>query len=561
MTQSPATPAVPPTGIWEFFFERPSLPFSQDHVIFRSATTDSQYTYRQVQHRAGQFGRALQAQWGWCKGDILMVMAPNDIDTPPVIWGCHSRGGIVAPVNPELSARELRHQLEGSRVRGLIVHPQCAATAVEAAHLAKFPIDRILLLRFDTSLRTYQSIPTVEQFVAEVERASNVELQRVKIEQDKDIAFLIYSSGTTGRPKGVMVSHRNVLAAVMFQAAVDGPHVNWRRDRTLAVLPTYHIFGLICLVHLPIYLGTTTFYMDKFDLATFCNLIQEHRISHAYVAPPIVLHLAKNNLVSDYDLRSIRMITSGGAPLAANLITELHQQRQIPVRQAYGLSETTSISHVQPWDKWMDGMGSNGPPISGVEAKFITPDGHAVTRGHEGELCVRGPTVFKGYRDEPDLTAACMTPDGWFKTGDLGYEDERGNMFITDRLKDLIKFKGYQVAPAELEDLLLEHNAVRDAAVIGVMNHDLASEVPLAYIVVKAGQPENEATAQLILDHIKDRTVSYKHIRGGIVFSKEIPKSPSGKILKRKLLEDAVSKGVRPIGAVKYSKYSRTAKI
>ncbi|KAL2847849.1 putative phenylacetyl-CoA ligase [Aspergillus pseudoustus] len=561
MTAPSGTAVVLSASIWRFLFERPSLPFPHDHVIFRSTATDAQYTYEQVRQRAKQFGRALKSQWGWRGGDVLIVMAPNDIDTPSVIWGCHFSGGVVAPVNPELSAHELHQQLQGSRARGLVVHPQCAAVAVEAARLASLPSDRILILRFDKPTCTYSGLSSIENFINAADEATNVDSRCVEIEPDKDTAFLIYSSGTTGRPKAVKISHRNVVAASALQTAVDSGHIDWRRDRTLAVLPTYHIFGLICLVHLPIYIGTTTMYMDKFEIATFCSLIQEYRISHVYAAPPIVLHLAKNSLVNHYDLRSLRMITSGGAPLPASLVTELHQRRQIPVRQAYGLSETTSVSHIQRWDKWRSSIGSNGPPIPGVEIKFADTDGRQVTVGQEGELYMRGPTIFKGYLAEPGLTAACITPDGWFKTGDIGHEDDKGNMFITDRSKDLIKFKGYQVAPAELEDLILEHEAVKDAAVIGIMDHRLASEVPLAYVVVNSGYPENETTARAVLKHISERTVSYKHLRGGLIFTEDIPKSQSGKILKRVLRDRVPVDLVRRIGAREYARYTVAPKL
>ncbi|KAK5789755.1 hypothetical protein VI817_008878 [Penicillium citrinum] len=543
-----ATPEVLSASIWETFFERPSLPFPHDQVIFRSATTDAQYTYKQVRQRAKSFGRALKSQWGWCKGDVLIVMTPNDIDTPSVIWGCQFLGGIVAPVSPELSAQELLLQLKRSHARGLVVHPQCAVVAMEAARLANLSSDRILILRLDKLVPTYNGLPSVEDFVKASKNDIYQDIHWKEIEADKDIAFLVFSSGTTGRAKCAMISHRNVVAAAKLQTAIDSAHVDWRRDLTLAVLPTYHIFGLICLVYLPVYIGTTTLYMEKFDIATFCSVIQEYLISHVYAAPPIVLHLVKSSLVNTYDLRTLRMITSGGAPLASSLTTELFQQRQIPVRQSYGLSETTSVSHVQRWDKWRVGLGSNGPPIPGIETKFVDTDGRQVTVGNEGELYVRGATVFNGYLDEPDLTAACLTADGWFKTGDIGCEDEQGNLFITDRSKDLIKFKGYQIAPAELEDIILENEAVGDATVIGIMNENLASEVPLAYVV-------NQTTAQAILKHVSDRTVSYKHLRGGIIFTEMIPRSNSGKVLKR-LLRDRVSVDlVRRIGAKEYTKY------
>lgn len=282
-------------------------------------------------------------------------MSPNCIETPIVTWGCHYTGTVVAPVNPGLSARELQQQLSRSQAKGIAVHPSCLRTALEATKLAGLPESRILVL----GTKNESGIgSTTAQFT---DNAPSGPTEPENIHPD-DVAFLVYSSGTSGPPKGVMVSHRNVVADVVLQAAIEGPHVNWKNDRTLAVLPTYHIYGefhpnpyvpgtnyagLICLVYLPVLLGTSTIFMEKFELQTFCNLIREHSISHAYVAPPIVLHLAKNRSINGSDLASLRMITSGGAPLGEALIQETYSRWKVPLRQAYGLSETTSVSHIQ----------------------------------------------------------------------------------------------------------------------------------------------------------------------------------------------------------------------
>ncbi|KAJ5608336.1 AMP-dependent synthetase/ligase [Penicillium hordei] len=410
-------------------------------------------------------------------------------------------------------------------------------------------------VRPDKLVPTYSGLSSVEDFLNATEDDIDQDTHWLEIEADKDTAFLVYSSGTTGRAKCAMISHRNVVAAAKLQTAIDSAHIDWRPDRTLAVLPTYHIFGLICLVYLPVYIGTTTVYMDKFDIATFCSLIQEYRVSQVYAAPPIVLHLVKSSLVNTYDLRTLRMITSGGASLASSNVKSQFARRTDYLKQHLYLTSRCR------WDKWRVSLGSNGPPIPGIETKFVGNDGRQVTVGKEGELYVRGATVFNGYLDEPDLTAACLTADGWLKTGDIGCEVEQGNLFITDRSKDLIKFKGYQVAPAELEDIIIENEAVGDATVIGIMNESLASEVPLAYVVVKSGYPQNQTTAQAILKHVNDRTVSYKHLRGGIIFTEIIPRSNSGKVLKR-LLPDRVSVNlVRRIGAKEYTKYMLVPKL
>ena len=320
--------------------------------------------------------------------------------------------------------------------------------------------------------------------------------------------------------------------------------------------------------------------MEKFELEAFCRLIETEKITHVFVAPPIVLHLAKNSTVSSFDLSSLRMITSGGAPLAAALIREGYQRLGIPIRQAYGLSETVSISHrqvstpglipspdsadqrlLQSWDTWDQAIGSSGPVLPGLEAKMMIDDARQARNGEEGELWIRGPNVFKGYLNNAEQTDACLTADGWFKTGDIGYEDANGNLYLTDRAKDMIKYKGYQIAPTELEDILLGHPHVKDAAVIGVANEDLQTEVPLAYLVLQDSVHETEAMAVSILGSLKERVAHYKHLRGGIVWIPQVPKSAAGKVLKREL-KDRVKTVDREriLGAVTYTLY-RQAKL
>ncbi|OGE54926.1 hypothetical protein PENARI_c005G06275 [Penicillium arizonense] len=368
-------------------------------------------------------------------------MSPNSVEIPAVIWGCLYAGGTVTPANPDLRPAELHRQLVSSRTKVLVVHPQCLKVAKEAFHLGQ--LDNIRLLVLEGNL---QEVKSVTEFIDAVEGEnhgsgkSHIQQTWTPINPAVDIAYLVYSSGTTGYPKGVMISHRNVVAAVMLQSAVE---------------------RLICLLHLPLWLGISTFFMEKFELRTFCRLVDEHNITQTYVAPPVVIHVAKSPIVEQYNMKSLQMITSGGAPLSTGLINELFHRRELP-----------------RWNELSTGIGSNGAPLPNLETKMMRSDGFAAVRKEEGELWIRGPTVFLGYMDDPGMTATCLTKDGWFKTGDIGYEDDQGNLYITDRAKDMIKFKGYQVAPAELEDVLLTHPAVDDAAVLGVINQDIQSEVP-----------------------------------------------------------------------------------
>jgi len=279
----------------------------------------------------------------------------------------------------------------------------------------------------------------------------------------------------------------------------------------------------------------TTLVMSSFDLKKFCEIIQNHKITYTFVAPPVVLHLAKSPIVSSYDLSSLRMITSGAAPLTKELIHAVHDRLGTEVKQAYGLSETSPVTHMQL--KWDKGLGSNGPALPNQICKFMSPGGHEVPTGQEGELWISGPNVFLGYHNNPEATAACKTPDGFFKTGDIGYEDEEGNMYITDRVKELIKYKGFQVAPAELEGILASHELVVDVAVIGVEDKERASEIPLACVVLREGVEGSDEVERTIVNWLAQRVASHKRLRGGVVWIDEVPKSASGKILRRVLKE------------------------
>lgn len=273
--------------------------------------------------------------------------------------------------------------------------------------------------------------------------------------------------------------------------------------------------------------------MPKFDIEKFCATIQRHKITFAYVVPPVVLLLGKHPVVDKYDLSSLRMMNSGAAPLTQELVEAVYKRLKVPIKQGYGLSETSPTTHTQPWETWDKTIGSVGLLLPNQTAKYMSPDEKEVSVGEVGELWLKGPNVFLGYHNNPEGTKNALTEDGYFKTGDVGYQDQDGNFYITDRVKELIKYKGFQVAPAELEGLLISHPKINDVAVVGVYDKEQATEVPRAYIVPGPGVEGNKATADDIIAWLQAKVANHKRLRGGVRFVEEIPKSASGKILRR----------------------------
>ena len=559
---------IPETDIWGFLFERQDRPFSADKstscqhmnlpnrllinelVIYTDTETNESLTFAQVKEIAAEFGKGLKATWDWKKGDVMAMFTPNCLDFPPFIWGVHWAGGVCSPANPGYTTDELAFQLKDTGAKALATHKQCLPVALDAAQKVGLAPDRIILLgdERDDSMRTkhYTSIRNL---------AGTNRYRRAKINPRQDLAFLVYSSGTTGLPKGVMLSHRNIIANILQQKTAEGGNLSWEGglhgegDRLLAFLPFFHVYGLVCLIHQAMFSGLRLFIMAKFDLEKFCRIIQEQQITFAYIVPPVVLLLGKHPIVDKYDLSSLRMMNSGAAPLTKDIVDLVYTRTHIPIKQGYGLSETSPTTHNQPWHLWDKPIGSIGTLLPNLSAKFMSPDGKEVADGETGELWVKGPNVFQGYLNNPEASANSITSDGYFKTGDVGHRDENGNFFITDRVKELIKYKGFQVAPAELEGLLLGHPAVNDVAVIGMYDETLASEVPRAYIVIKSGLERSPQRSTEIASWLQARVANHKKLRGGVNFVDDIPKSASGKILRRVLKARAKEEQAKAIRA------------
>jgi 4-coumarate--CoA ligase len=291
--------------------------------------------------------------------------------------------------------------------------------------------------------------------------------------------------------------------------------------------------------------------MQRFDLEQFCRIIQEHKITLAYVVPPVVLLLAKHPIVDKYNLSSLRMMHSSAASLTEDLVKMNHKRLGVPIKQGYGLTECSPGVATQAWESWNKPIGSAGNLLPSLTIKIMDPTGTTeVPTGTEGEIWLSGPNVFKGYWRNPAATAQSITPDRYYRTGDIGYIDSSKNIYITDRVKELIKYNGFQVAPAQLEGLLLGHPAVNDVAVIGVYSEQRATELPRAYIVPSQGVKAGKKLEGEVSEWLNGRVAPYKRLRGGIVWVDEIPKSAAGKVLRRVLSERAKrEEGEKPITA------------
>ncbi|MGW8729113.1 4-coumarate--CoA ligase family protein [Streptomyces sp. NPDC055808] len=476
-------------------------------------------TYAQIDVWHRKLAAALAAS-GLRKGDVLALHSPNSILYPVVFHGASRAGAAVTTVHPLSTPEEFAKQLKDSSARWIVTVSPLLETARRAAELVG-GIEEIFVCDRAEGHRS-----VVHDLVT-----SDAPEPAVTFDPAEDIAVLPYSSGTTGVPKGVMLTHRNI-ATNLAQLHPLVPMVSG--DRILAVLPFFHIYGMTALMNAPLRCGATVVVLPRFDLDQFLGAIEKHRITGLYVAPPVVLALAKHPAVAQYDLSSLEYVMSAAAPLDSRLAAACSARLKLPpVRQAYGMTELSPGTHTVPLATPDPPPGAVGKLVPSTEMRILRLDDPArdAEPGAEGEVAIRGPQVMKGYLGRPGETADMIDADGWVHTGDVGRVDEDGWLYVVDRVKELIKYKGFQVAPADLEALLLTHPAIADAAVIGVYDAD-GNEVPKAFVVRQAGAPDLDADE--VTAYVAERVAPYKKVRR-VEFIESVPRAASGKILRREL--------------------------
>lgn len=472
-------------------------------------------TYGDLQASHRRVAKGLNAR-GFGKGDVFALFCPNVPEYAVAFHGVASVGGINTTINPLYTKKELNRQLNDAGAKFILTVPPFLDTVREG--VLDSPVEEVFVLGQGEGATPFGALMD-----------NDGDAPRVAIDPDKDLVVLPYSSGTTGLQKGVMLTHRNLVVNIeQTLGALDGGMLE--TDVVMGVLPFFHIYGMVVVMSLALRAGSTVVSMPRFDLEEFLALIQTHRATVAYLVPPIILGLAKHPLVNDFDLSSLRWILSGAAPLGKEVATAAAERLQCLVVQAYGLTETSPATHVTPIREEKNKPGSVGPPVPSTEVRVVDPTSEEdVAPGEHGEIWVRGPQVMQGYLNNPEATSACLDADGWFHSGDIGYADEDSYFTIVDRLKELIKYKGMQVAPAELEALLLTHPKVADVAVVGKEDEE-AGEIPKAFVVKK-----EDVSADEIQSFVAEHVAPHKKIRA-VEFVDRIPKSPSGKILRRVLV-------------------------
>jgi long-chain acyl-CoA synthetase len=470
----------------------------------------TEYTFGQAWTACRKLGRFLQDN-GIQKGDRIAIFSANAAEYFVAFYGALFAGGVVTTLNPLYKDREVLHQLE-----------DCGASAVFAMGQLVPMVQQVR--EHLPNVRHVFAIEDVWTLAAE----APAEPHPVAINAKEDLAALPYSSGTTGLPKGVMLTHFNLVSNVR-QTLSTGLSSGY--GVYLDFLPFYHIYGMVVLMACGFAAGIPQVIMPRFDPNLCLDLIQRHRVTNLFAVPPALLALANFPDAGKYNTESLTMIMSGAAPLPPEVARAAARALDTTVLQGYGMTETSPVTNVNPITRIKD--ATVGPPIADTVEKVVSlDDGKELGPGEIGELLAFGPQVMKGYWDNEEATNETLPGGGWIRTGDIVSLDEEGYVTILDRKKEMIKYKGYQIAPAELEALLLEHPAVMDSAVIPKRDAE-SGEIPKAFVMVREGQ---EVTIDELISFVEERVAPYKKVRE-IEFVDAIPKTPSGKILRRELIE------------------------
>ncbi|KAI0064691.1 amp dependent CoA ligase [Artomyces pyxidatus] len=523
----------------------------------------------QIQARVFGLANALSLKWAIHEDDVVFIFSPNHVDYTIAVWAIHRLGAVVTAANPSYSSEGLTYQLKSSDTALVLAYPDCLQTALEAARASGIPSERVILFNIEASSGIDSQLGSHWHISELVDRgltnkANFVERRLSHGEGRTKLAFLSFSSGIPGcrRRLSDSIPQYAVVANIVQNACflkANEESTPWDQrairpgDVSMAVLPFFHNYGLVVNLNFLLFAGQTLVVAPRFDFNNYLESITKYRVTHLQLEPPIVLLLCKHHVVQQYDLTHVRFLMSGAAPLSAELIEQI--TKVLPnayIGEGYGLTEATATISGSPFGPRTGKPGSVGRLVPGVRARILKPDGTYGKAGEQGELLVSGPSLTLRYRHNEKATRETFV-DGYVTMllRDAVVIDEDGDLFIVDRLKEMIKVRGYQVAPSELEGRLLTHPAVDDVCVVGVPD-EFSGEVPLAFVVLEASaakkatsNPEEAeklkvAIAQVVADH----TVNYKQLVGGVVFFDSIPKNPSGKLLRRLLREKAKSRYV-----------------
>jgi 4-coumarate--CoA ligase len=513
-----------------------------DELAIFDGSTGMKRTFTDHYNSTRGIAGSLKYDLGVDENSCVCLFAPNHVDYVPVTLAVGLCGAKITPVNPLYKANELLDILDSSRSTVLIAHKDNLDIAVKAAADSKY-VKHVLVMTEDGEAAQYglDNLESIKIHNQGFDKTSDCFQCQTKTHP----YLLPYSSGTTGKPKGVAISHANLTVNLLQLHEVE--KVGFR-DGLFSPLPFFHIYGMVVSAMYSSWIGNPIYTMSgRFDFELMLEMITKYQPKNAHLVPPIILGLAKSPLIDKYDMSSLELIISAAAPLGAETEIAVRDRLQCAVKQAWGMSELSPIGTITPTEKIKP--GSVGLVVSNTYGKILDKNGKSLGPNQQGELAIKGPQVMMGYQDEIQQTKDCLSSSGWLRTGDMFYYDEDGYFFITDRIKELIKTRGFQVAPAELEELILGHDDVNDVAVIQIPD-EASGELPRAYIVLKANEKKEGSTdydddkehdeklKKDIYEWVKERVAPYKRLDGGIVFVDSIPKSASGKILRRILRDE-----------------------
>uniref|UniRef100_A0AC34QW20 Uncharacterized protein n=1 Tax=Panagrolaimus sp. JU765 TaxID=591449 RepID=A0AC34QW20_9BILA len=495
--------------VWQF-----SVDFPGKIAFIDAANPTNKRTYREVYWHSYSLASFLRKQLNFKKNEMVCTFMPNSIDCASVYLGTTLAGGVVTPANSHYSALDLARQINDSGSRLVFCNEEGLETVLEAKELAP-KLEQIITVGPSISEFTEQK----SILFTEIKKTRPV-LDKFDTNPADDLFCLPYSSGTTGLPKGVMLTHKNVSAMIanycqFLKGNIDllmKPPFIPHKEHAIMLLPFFHIFGMGLMLN-GLYLGTQMVVMKKFDVAQLCKSIQDFKVRSLTVAPPVLGALAKHPVVSTFNLSSLQIVFSGAAPAGRELCNEV--QKRLPsvkyVFQGYGMTELSMSASIGSI-KTMTPNESVGLLLPGFELRIVDPEtGKDADKNAKGEMWMRGDQIMKGYFNRPEETAETLDADGWLHTGDVGYVDDVGHIFIVDRLKELIKVKGFQVPPAELEDIIVAHPKVKDCAVVGVPC-DIRGEIPKAFVVKKCETLHEEE----LQDFVNEKVSHYKQLKGGV---------------------------------------------